>query len=446
MELFIKAPFTPYMFQSANSRVFIFFLSLLIVTSVVLTFVFSKAYIQQIETQALDTLSSQIDSLALTYSQSGQLPSGARLIDDPGLFEFPLPPAGHIVTPCLEAENEYYCAIAKVPMQESWILIETPRPQTIDFLKLVFKRFAFSLFILFGLSLLLTYFATRLLLRPLKSFLKATQKIGKGDYHDLALPQQSLTEIETLSQAFSRMVEEIQMRERQIAEHSLRLAHSSRLASLGQIGASVAHEVKNPLMSVKGHARMLADQLPSEDLKSTVQLIINETDRCNLILQQMLRFSRNEVKESKAYILSDVVETVLLLMKAEAKSRSVNLSFENTTQSVVVGNPLQIQQVLMNLTLNALQASKEDSEVRITTEEREKFAIVKVRDFGVGISQNIQSQIFNPFFSTKKEGDGTGLGLSISLSTVRDQGGDLHFQSIEGEGTEFEMSLPLAST
>jgi len=230
------------------------------------------------------------------------------------------------------------------------------------------------------------------------------------------------------------------------------LAHQARLASIGQMGASIAHEVKNPLTSMMGYAKYLLNRTSDPELKEAAEVIQRESERCGQILTQMLRFSRNDANEFKLFSVKEVVESSKLLTAAELKNARMNLSVDYISEPIVLGNPLQIQQVILNLIVNAIQACSpllgtkpEASQLKLTVSEQEGRVRIRLEDFGPGMNSEVQMRLFEPFFTTKERGSGTGLGLSVALEILHSHGGDLQFESREGRGSIFWIDLPLSS-
>jgi len=306
------------------------------------------------------------------------------------------------------------------------------------------KEILFFALILIVLGLALTYLFSRVLLRPLKQFARAAGQVSEGTYTDVTLPKGRSDEVGGLAKAFEKMIRDLREREHSLAASAVKLAHSARLASIGQMGAGIAHEVKNPITSMMGYARILAKQATDPSMKESAEIIVKESERCNQILQQMLRFARNDPQEKKPYAIQEVLNSTMLLAKAEADLRGVKLNLEKTTDGIAIGSAQQVQQVLLNLILNAIQASSENSTVDIRSYDDGNFAVVEIEDRGKGIPLALQGKIFDPFFTTKPKGEGTGLGLSVALEIIQNQEGQLQFESEEGRGTKFTIRLPLA--
>lgn len=357
-----------------------------------------------------------------------------------------LPGAGSIVTKCEVNQIEGRCSFTRMTDIEAWLFDFLPQSQ----FSYVFRQHTYSLLpYLLGMLVLvglLSFFFAQAINAPLRRFVKAAQTISSGNYRDFKMGKKEVAEFENLRTAFVSMVKAIQDREEKIKKAAAQLAHSERLATIGQLGASIAHELKNPMMAMKGYAKILQTKVVGESEKEAAEIIGTEVNRCENILQQMLRFARRESEEKIFYSVREVIESTCLLLKAEAKSRRIQIKMKLIQEGDhLFGNPQQLQQVFMNLLLNAFQASPEGAEVEIETQlkAQEEIEII-ISDHGKGISLENKEKIFEAFFTTKESGEGSGLGLSIVREIVRSQGGRVEFESEPGKGTSFQLYLPLA--
>lgn len=238
----------------------------------------------------------------------------------------------------------------------------------------------------------------------------------------------------------SRLIEENSRLER-------RVAHGERLAALGQMTATVAHEIKNPLSSIKSIAQVMReDETLASNYNRDLDLIIGETNRLNRSLTQMLNWTRNErVDDDKSSIeLERLISTVVALYQSEAEARNVKLETNLTSQIALPYKAADaLHDALSNLTLNALQAAPAGSTVKIHAKKTDDVLIVTVTDEGAGIPINQQQTIWEPFFTTKQQG--TGLGLSIARKRLREIGGDVGLieKQLSETGATFRITLRL---
>lgn len=228
-----------------------------------------------------------------------------------------------------------------------------------------------------------------------------------------------------------------------------RLDRSRRLAEIGEMAAKVAHEVRNPLNAIRGATHYLSREIPRKDLHSYLELIEEQVDRMNHLTSVLLEFSRPVPPAHHPASLNKVVEHCLQLLhpRLSAKRIQVNTRLASDLPPVLI-DEYQMEQVLVNLISNAIDALEEGGQLHIESYRkspgngfREEQLVMVVRDNGQGIDTGIVDKIFNPFFTTKARG--TGLGLAIVKKIVDYHQGKIDIQSYPGEGTEIQISLPV---
>lgn len=229
------------------------------------------------------------------------------------------------------------------------------------------------------------------------------------------------------------------------------LVEAERLAATGTLAAGAAHEIGNPLMAIQGRAELLLrNPMLDEKTQASLETIAQESRRAGSIVKSLLSFARQDSPQKWRSSVNEMVETVLLLVGHQLGSHGVKVvqSLEEDLPAVIA-NPSQIQQVLLNLTLNAEQALADvqgDRTLSITTRSAEGTVLLEVGDNGPGMSRENVERVFEPFFTTKAPGEGAGLGLSVSYGIVRDHGGVISVVSEPGVGATFTVELPQAST
>ena len=228
-----------------------------------------------------------------------------------------------------------------------------------------------------------------------------------------------------------------------------RMAQSEKLSAIGQLAAGVAHELNNPLGVILGFAQSVNRKIGDDDaLALPLRSIVRESLRCKELVQNLLTFSRQDRKNMEPLELTGAISSALLLVETQAHLRGVELRRELGSESLIVdANTNQIQQIVINLCTNALDATPQGGSVTVACRRREQggqaWARIEVRDTGSGISAAIRQKIFDPFFTTKDPGKGTGLGLSLVYELVNLHRGRLDYVSEEGRGTSFFVDLPL---
>jgi len=223
------------------------------------------------------------------------------------------------------------------------------------------------------------------------------------------------------------------------------IMQSEKLASLGQLAAGIAHEIRNPLGIISGSAETLLKQKDPETQREMTQYIMEESERINAMISNFLHFARPKEPKLRDHDLVSLVSRTLQLITPEAKSRNVEIVPKIPDEPLVVRiDPEQIQQALMNIAINALEAMPEGGLWSVSLSRNgEDRVMIRLSDTGPGISEDVLSRIFNPFFTTKDKG--TGLGLSIAHTIVENHGGTIAVNTRPEKGTTFVINLPYAS-
>ena len=243
----------------------------------------------------------------------------------------------------------------------------------------------------------------------------------------------------------------VELNERMEAQRSAenRLLQAAKLAAVGEMAAGIAHELNNPLTSVMGFSELALAELPeTNNAHKDLQMVVRESRRARDVVRRLLDFARQSESTRSRASLNDVTQDVVALSRHLIQTSNVELKLElEENLPWVVMDANQIKQVLLNLVHNALQAMPEGGKMEISTRSsardmRDGVALC-VSDTGVGISPSDQSRIFEPFFTTKGDRGGTGLGLSVTYGIVTDHGGQIDVESQPGQGSLFNVWLPL---
>jgi two-component system NtrC family sensor kinase len=228
------------------------------------------------------------------------------------------------------------------------------------------------------------------------------------------------------------------------------LIQNDKMASIGQLVSGVAHELNNPLTSIAGLTELLLERELHPDVpREHLRVIHDQADRAGRIVRNLLTFARKGVPEQTPVDLNEVASRTALLIVYEMQLHGVELEQALSADPVVVlGDRHELQQVLLNLITNAVQAVSglppgTSRKITITTTREDGQAILRVRDTGPGVSPQHASSLFTPFFTTKAAGQGTGLGLSLSYGLVKAHGGVLSYEPPPEGGAEFRVALPL---
>jgi two-component system, NtrC family, nitrogen regulation sensor histidine kinase GlnL len=242
-----------------------------------------------------------------------------------------------------------------------------------------------------------------------------------------------------------------------------RMRRSDRLAAIGMIAAGIAHEIKNPLVGIRGAAQLMKSDLqaqssPCPDGRGLIEyldVVLKEADRLNSVLEGILDFTRIKPREVKRHNIHSIIDRALVLNEESAKQNGVVLSRQyDPSLPDITGNHDQLIQVFLNLIKNAIEAMPAGGKLTVVTRmsdlftsvqadgKKHRLMVVKVSDTGPGIKQEHLNDIFAPFFTTKDRG--VGLGLALSYQIVQEHLGTIRVESQEGEGTTFSVYLPLA--
>lgn len=232
---------------------------------------------------------------------------------------------------------------------------------------------------------------------------------------------------------------------RQDERHAVeeKLTRAQHLAEIGQLAASLAHEIKNPLAGISGAIQIMREAMePDDPHRPIAGEILNQIKRLDATVKDLLHYARPAPLKFKECLLPDVVGRVLTLLREEPALRHVQIETQHRSHDLVVfADDGQLEQVVMNLVLNAAHATEHGGTIVVRTDASGGAARLIVRDTGVGMSEDVQRRAFEAFYTTKAKG--TGLGLSICRHIVDAHGGTIEIQSEPGEGTSVTVELPL---
>jgi len=296
----------------------------------------------------------------------------------------------------------------------------------------------------------------RLVERPVAGLMRGMAKVEGGNLETRA-ELGTRDELGRLADSFNAMVEKLKAAREEIeVYHQDRLARAERLATLGEIAASLAHEIKNPLAGIAGAVQVMADELPEADArKEIMHEILTQVHRLDRTTQDLLAFARPGKPDVEPCDIHQVLDRVLILLaeNPEAKQMRVVRAYQPDIPRMQADGK-QLRQVFLNLILNAVQAMPAGGQITLRTAVRNgaraegeeptahaPMVEVAVTDTGPGIPSNVLTEIFTPFMTTKRRG--TGLGLSVSRRIVEDHGGWITAESPAGQGATFRVFLPL---
>ena len=222
------------------------------------------------------------------------------------------------------------------------------------------------------------------------------------------------------------------------------LIQSAKLASLGEMAAGIAHEVRNPLTSIRGFADLIYKSLPDDDkIKNYSKVVVDEVKRLSIIVKNILDFARKAEPDGEPVDLNDLIEGLIVLVEKDSSYNKVEINLDlDPNLPSVMADGTQIKQVFLNLAQNAIQAMSDGGSLTISSKKSSDRVEVSFVDQGSGIPAEQLDKIFDPFFTTKDEG--TGLGLSVSYRIIENHRGSIEVTSEMGVGTTFKVRLPVS--
>ncbi len=324
-------------------------------------------------------------------------------------------------------------------------------------------------FILF-LPAMIMLFLKKHVSQPLRQLLKSTRRITRGDL-DCKVDIVSRDEVGQLALSFNKMLERLiafkteiegwneELEERvnlktmQLKEAQKQIIQSEKMSSLGRLAAVIAHEINNPISGLIVFINLLQKTMDKEDLseddraKIVKRLGIMETEakRCGHIVSELLSFSRAEQKMIDCNI-TEIIERSVSILKFKTKDKQISLNVDlEPNLPVIRCDPGKIQQIIMNLVQNAIDALPQGGEIDISAsylKEQERLKLV-VHDNGIGIPEEFLPHIFEPFYSSKDNGQSVGIGLFVVYGVIHQHSGIIDVESTEGKGTTFTIFLPV---
>jgi two-component system, NtrC family, sensor kinase len=339
------------------------------------------------------------------------------------------------------------------------------------------KRTTFNFF-LFGtiatliLIIILTLFTRRAIKNPLNALVEVSESVIRGDRNSrIDMKVRQSDDMKLLAKAFNDMLDNLQEANNELKNWSQQLEykvqkkseelgavqneiiHVERLASLGRLSSSVAHEINNPLSGILVYAKLIQKQINNPELYASkresmlqhLKMIETETKRCGDIVKGLLEFSRKEQDDFEPRHLHEVLRETYDLMTHPVKMANINfISDFSAGNDLIYCNPNKIKQACVALIVNATEAIKENGEITIRTSNPESDVIrLEFEDNGIGIAEDDIPHIFEPFFSTKQDVSGIGLGLPIVHGIIQNHHGKILVKSDPGNGTLISITFPL---
>lgn len=290
--------------------------------------------------------------------------------------------------------------------------------------------------------LAISAFVWRFVHKPVRALRSGTDRLGRGEL-GVQIPVRSRDELGNLAEAFNAMSRELdEARQRQ-------MSHAEKLTSLGKLAAVVAHEINNPLSGILTYSKLLRKwvdrgETRRAEMHDALQLIENESRRCGDIVRSLLTFAREQPLNISSVDVNHLIRQTLKLVEHKLELGGIAQHLELTEHLPAIrGDAGQIEQLLLALIMNAIEAMPRDGVLHIVTAARGQTIAIDIEDNGIGIPAEILERLFVPF-TTTKEDKGCGLGLAVSKAIVDRHNGTISVQSEPGRGTKFTIVLPAA--
>jgi signal transduction histidine kinase len=279
--------------------------------------------------------------------------------------------------------------------------------------------------------------------RPMTELQEKIAQVREGDLTVSVDFSDRNDEIGDLGRDFNDMVRQLRESREEIQRlHSTQMSRAEHLATLGELAAGLAHEIRNPLAGIAGVIEIIGRDLPKESpARAVLKDVRSEVQHINRIVSELLEIARPKSPEFRVADLNATAEHAVLFARDQAISRGVSIDLiKDDSEQLVEHDTGQMHQVLLNLLLNGVQACDKGGKVSVEVSHNDDSAKLVVVDTGKGIPPEILANIFRPFFTTK--GNGTGLGLSLARRMVENHGGTLAVDSWVGKGSRFTVTLP----
>ena len=295
--------------------------------------------------------------------------------------------------------------------------------------------------------------------RPLTTLINGSRQVATGDF-DFRIELSGNDEMSELADALNNMTEKFQIIQmdlnEKVEQRTIQMVRSDKMASVGFLAAGVAHEINNPMQSIALCAESLEKRLEDRSIDSTedfaaakkyLQMIQDEAFRCKGITSQLLDLSRKSDETEEHTDLRTLIKAVVDMVVTLTKSQRKQITFEDCKSVMIVANPQEIKQVILNLINNAMESVDAGGHIRLKLGIHDGMAAITVSDNGCGMTEDVLKHLFEPFFTQRRHGQGTGLGLTIAYGIVEHHGGRMEaFSDGPNAGSKFRILLPLAGS
>ena len=294
-------------------------------------------------------------------------------------------------------------------------------------------------------NLLLVLLVVRTISRPLQRITLAAVQVTKGEYGTEVDLRKSNDEIGLLADSFNDMSRKMASDIESLRRLNDQLMRADKLAAMGTLAAGVAHEVNNPLASISSLIQMMRSENGSPDLREKLDLIQDQVQRITRVTRDLTDFARARPAAKTTVAIAEVIDAALRLAEFDSTFQRLTITRNHADDlPSILGDADQLQQVFLNIFLNARDAMPGGGELRVSSRTHDNEIFVEISDTGVGVESQNAKQVFDPFFTTKPPGKGTGLGLAVCYGIVTAHGGRLELRQNPSNGATFIVTLPVA--
>lgn len=354
---------------------------------------------------------------------------------------------GHGIVTTSEDTYFYYAKFSPYTDRETkWLLvIEMDRDTILEPISGLRNWIIYLMLIVVIVSLFIARWVAARLSEPVHDLAQIITRYADGD-RKAHYQSNSKDEIGKAGKAFNYLTQRLEKTQKHRIKAEISARQSERLAAVGQMAAGIGHEINNPLMNIMSLASLVDQSISDDDkqIKDDLKALQNEGQRCAKIVQGVLNFARENKPKYEEFDFSNLMTQTAEIFEHRARTSNIEIILDLESPLIMQGDANQLQQVLVNVVVNALHASVPGSKITLRAKEAGDKIMAEVLDNGNGISDENIARAFSPFFTTRPEGSGTGLGLSVSYGIIRKHGGSIILENRPEGGVRVEIILPRA--
>lgn len=317
--------------------------------------------------------------------------------------------------------------------EEDWYIVTTTEKQVVYApLRELFVRYLLISIPILVAIIAAAYYMTKLIIKPVEVMVERVEKYSRGER--FSRTESAYHEINVLNRAFQSMVEAIEQREKE-------LLRTEKLKYVGQLAAGVAHEIRNPITTIRGFFQLLKDHPYDEKVfRNYIDIIIEELNRMNGIVGELLNLSKPYQLVVKEHNINELMDEIILLQRGELHKKNIKIIRENECDKLICTDRNRLYQVIINVIQNSRDAFQKEGSIRISFESTDDKVRIIIVDDGPGMPKGVLSKIGTPFYTTKEHG--TGLGIATSMKIMEELEGSFEISSKIGKGTKIVLVVP----